>query len=65
MRAKIFGWGIDIINGYLQQYEVIRDHTEFGVAEYYGSKGIGEWSAECWKKEVGIKDVILLALYVR
>ncbi|KAG1355239.1 putative Endoribonuclease Dicer [Cocos nucifera] len=53
---------VNLVN---QQYEVIRDHTEFDVAEYYGAKGIGEWSAECWKKEVGNKDVILLALYVR
>lgn len=63
MGAEIFGRGIDIIS-YLQQYEVIRDHTEFDVAEYYGAKGIGEWIVECWKKEVGNRDVIVLALYI-
>ncbi|XP_038975924.1 endoribonuclease Dicer homolog 3b-like [Phoenix dactylifera] len=48
---------VNLVN---QQYEVIRDHTEFDVAEYYGAKKIGEWSAEFWKKEVGSRDVVMM-----
>ncbi|XP_020094858.1 endoribonuclease Dicer homolog 3b-like isoform X2 [Ananas comosus] len=45
-----------------QQYEVIRDYTDFDVAEYYGATGTGYWSAESWRKEVSNREILLDAL---
>nr|CAD1836220.1 unnamed protein product [Ananas comosus var. bracteatus] len=39
-----------------QQYEVIRDYTDFDVAEYYGATGTGYWSAQSWRKEVSTES---------
>uniref|UniRef100_A0A1D1ZF59 Endoribonuclease Dicer 3a n=1 Tax=Anthurium amnicola TaxID=1678845 RepID=A0A1D1ZF59_9ARAE len=35
-----------------QQFEVIKIHSSFDVAQYYGAKRIDEWTAECWNKEI-------------
>ena len=43
----------------LQQYEVIRDYTEFNVAEYYGEKGVDEWTDSWWKKEMNTNEVVI------
>ncbi|KAK1269817.1 hypothetical protein QJS04_geneDACA022123 [Acorus gramineus] len=43
-----------------QQFEVIRTHTGFNVAEYYGSKGVDEWNAKCWQKELDTQDVMVM-----
>lgn len=47
----------------VQQYEVIRDYTDFDVAEYYGATGTGYWSAQSWRKEVSTREVILFSIY--
>lgn len=36
----------------MQQFCVIKDYTDFRAREYYGSKGVDEWTAECWEKEI-------------
>lgn len=41
----------------LQQFEVIRFHTHLKVEKYYGAKGVDDWNAECWEKEVNEHDV--------
>ncbi|XP_010261807.1 PREDICTED: endoribonuclease Dicer homolog 3a isoform X2 [Nelumbo nucifera] len=43
-----------------QQFEVIKIHTDFKVEEYYGAKGIDEWSAKCWEKEISEQDVMVM-----
>ncbi|KAJ4951413.1 hypothetical protein NE237_028245 [Protea cynaroides] len=43
-----------------QQFEVIKIHTNLKVEEYYGSKGIDEWSADCWKKEIREQNVMVM-----
>ncbi|CAL9752174.1 unnamed protein product [Musa acuminata subsp. burmannicoides] len=47
---------VNLVN---QQYEVIQDYTELDVVEYCGAQGIGEWSTDCWEKNVKTRDVIL------
>ncbi|KAK1291521.1 hypothetical protein QJS10_CPB17g02656 [Acorus calamus] len=44
----------------VMQFEVIRTHTGFNVAEYYGSKGVDEWNAKCWQKELDTQDVMVM-----
>lgn len=36
---------------------MIREYTDLDATECYGASGVGEWSAERWKKEVGTKEV--------
>ncbi|KAK4365008.1 hypothetical protein RND71_016366 [Anisodus tanguticus] len=43
-----------------QQYEVIQHHTYLAVQEYYGAKGVDEWNAESWKKEIDDNDVLVM-----
>ncbi|XP_060208248.1 endoribonuclease Dicer homolog 3a isoform X1 [Lycium barbarum] len=43
-----------------QQYEVIQNHTHLAVQEYYGAKGVDEWTAESWKKETDDNDVLVM-----
>lgn len=31
---------------------MIKDHTDFTVEEYYGAKGVDEWNATSWQKEI-------------
>ncbi|URE04521.1 Type III restriction enzyme, res subunit [Musa troglodytarum] len=47
-----------------QIYEVTQDYTELDEVEYSGSQGIGEWSTDCWEKNVKTRDPssILLSL---
>lgn len=43
----------------MQQFKVIKDSTGFEVEEYYGAKGVDEWSAKSWEKEISEHDVSL------
>lgn len=43
----------------LQQFEVIKVQTDFQVGEYYGAKGVDEWNAKSWEKEINEHDVSL------
>lgn len=43
----------------LQQFNVIKAHTDFEVAEYYGAMGVDDWSLKCWEKETSEHDVCL------
>uniref|UniRef100_A0A3N7G640 Uncharacterized protein n=1 Tax=Populus trichocarpa TaxID=3694 RepID=A0A3N7G640_POPTR len=43
-----------------QQYEVIKSQTNFRVGEYYGAKGIDEWSLKSWEKEIDEHDVLVM-----
>ncbi|OVA04235.1 Ribonuclease III domain [Macleaya cordata] len=43
-----------------QQFEVIKIHTNFKVEEYYGAKGIDEWNAEHWEKEIRENEVMVM-----
>ncbi|CAN4127930.1 unnamed protein product [Withania somnifera] len=43
-----------------QQYEVIQHHTHLAVQEYYGAKGVDEWTSESWKKETDDNDVLVM-----
>lgn len=36
---------------------MIKDHTDFTVEEYYGAKGVDEWSATSWQKEISSIEV--------
>ncbi|KAJ6957432.1 endoribonuclease Dicer [Populus alba x Populus x berolinensis] len=42
------------------QYEVIKSQTNFRVGEYYGAKGIDEWSLKSWEKEIDEHDVLVM-----
>ncbi|KAF7134712.1 hypothetical protein RHSIM_Rhsim08G0003600 [Rhododendron simsii] len=42
------------------QFEVIRFHTHLKVEKYYGAKGVDDWNAECWEKEVNEHDVLVM-----
>lgn len=44
----------------LQQFEFIKICTSLEVGEYYGAKGVDEWSLKCWEKEINEHDVSLL-----
>ncbi|XP_020536663.1 endoribonuclease Dicer homolog 3a isoform X2 [Jatropha curcas] len=43
-----------------QQYEVIQMHTNFDVGEYYGAKGVDEWTQKFWGKEIDEHDVLVM-----
>ncbi|KAJ0967078.1 hypothetical protein J5N97_023995 [Dioscorea zingiberensis] len=43
-----------------QQFCVIRDHTDFRIQEYYGAKGVDEWTAECWEKEIDTYEIMVM-----
>ncbi|KAL7001833.1 hypothetical protein U1Q18_002981 [Sarracenia purpurea var. burkii] len=43
-----------------QQFEVIKVHTNLQVEEYYGAKGVDEWNAKCWEKEINEHDVLVM-----
>ncbi|XP_008793257.2 endoribonuclease Dicer homolog 3a-like [Phoenix dactylifera] len=43
-----------------QQFEVIKIHTDFEVAHYFGAKGVDEWTAACWEKEVATYQVMVM-----
>lgn len=43
-----------------QQFEVIKSHTNLRVDKYYGAKGVDEWSAEHWEKEITENDVLVM-----
>ncbi|GMP83972.1 hypothetical protein CsSME_00037691 [Camellia sinensis var. sinensis] len=40
-----------------QQFEVMKVHTNLRVEEYYGAKGVDEWNAKSWEKEINDHDV--------
>lgn len=44
----------------LQQFEYIKIHTNLEVGDYYGAKGVDEWSLKSWEKEIIKQDVSLL-----
>ena len=41
----------------LQQFEVLKVHTDLLVEEYYGAKGVDQWNANSWAKEINEHDV--------
>ncbi|XP_007012461.2 PREDICTED: endoribonuclease Dicer homolog 3 [Theobroma cacao] len=43
-----------------QQFEYIKLHTNLEVEQYYGAKGVDEWNAGCWKKEIKEHDVLVM-----
>ncbi|KAL7196180.1 hypothetical protein ACSBR1_036234 [Camellia fascicularis] len=43
-----------------QQFEVMKVHTNLQVEEYYGAKGVDEWNAKSWEKEINDHDVLVL-----
>ncbi|XP_044463559.1 endoribonuclease Dicer homolog 3-like [Mangifera indica] len=43
-----------------QQYDVIKINTDCKVEEYYGSKGVDEWTLDCWEKEYDQNDVLVM-----
>ncbi|KAI8003702.1 Glucan endo-1,3-beta-glucosidase 14 [Camellia lanceoleosa] len=38
------------------QFEVMKVHTNLQVEEYYGAKGVDEWNAKSWEKEINDHD---------
>ncbi|KAL0407818.1 UNVERIFIED_CONTAM: Endoribonuclease Dicer3a [Sesamum radiatum] len=42
------------------QYKEIKSQTELDVEEYYGARGVDEWSAEIWEKEINEHDVLVM-----
>ncbi|XP_062205319.1 LOW QUALITY PROTEIN: endoribonuclease Dicer homolog 3b-like [Phragmites australis] len=43
-----------------QQFEVIREYTDLDAVECHGASGVGEWSAEHWKEEIGSKEIVVM-----
>ncbi|KAL0297330.1 UNVERIFIED_CONTAM: Endoribonuclease Dicer3 [Sesamum radiatum] len=43
-----------------QQYKEIKSHTELDVQEYYGARGVDDWSAKIWEKEINDHDVLVM-----
>lgn len=43
-----------------QQYKVIKNSTTLEVEEYYGAKGVDEWTRSCWETEANTHDVSLI-----
>ncbi|KAJ0977945.1 hypothetical protein J5N97_013419 [Dioscorea zingiberensis] len=43
-----------------QQYEVIKIHTDLEVECYYGAKGVEDWNAERWEKEISSNHVLVM-----
>lgn len=48
---------------YEQQFEVIKIHTNFEVAQYHGAKGVDTWTEECWNKEIFAHQVMLFVSF--
>ncbi|BBH10043.1 hypothetical protein Prudu_022716 [Prunus dulcis] len=48
----------------IAQFKVIKDSTTLEVGNYYGAKGVDEWSRSCWKwkfKHMIIIQVMLIS----
>ncbi|KAK8291997.1 hypothetical protein V6Z11_D06G092800 [Gossypium hirsutum] len=43
-----------------QQFEYVKDHTSLEVEQYYGAKGVDEWTLDCWEKETKEHDVLVM-----
>lgn len=43
-----------------QQFNVIKVHTDFEVAEYYGAMGVDDWNMNRWDKETSERDVLVM-----
>ncbi|KAM7276585.1 hypothetical protein ACFE04_018451 [Oxalis oulophora] len=43
-----------------QQHQVITTHTSFQVGDYFGAKGVDNWTLECWQKEINDHDVLVM-----
>ncbi|KAL6883304.1 hypothetical protein ACP4OV_010718 [Aristida adscensionis] len=43
-----------------QQFEVILEYTDLDVVECHGASGVGDWSAERWKEEIGSKEIVVM-----
>ncbi|KAL6271201.1 hypothetical protein ACE6H2_028112 [Prunus campanulata] len=48
------------VNLVTQQFKVIKDSTTLEVGEYYGAKGVDEWSRSCWEMEVQTHDILAM-----
>ncbi|KAK4774624.1 hypothetical protein SAY86_009559 [Trapa natans] len=48
---------VNLVN---QQFKVIKENTGFQVGEYYGAKGVDEWRATHWMKELSEHDVLVM-----
>ncbi|KAL5988342.1 helicase, partial [Asimina triloba] len=48
---------VNLVN---QQFEVIKTHTDFKVAEYHKDKGVDNWNAQCWEKEIITQEVMVM-----
>ncbi|XP_073146735.1 endoribonuclease Dicer homolog 3 [Henckelia pumila] len=42
------------------QCKEIKSHTKLQVEEYYGAKGVDDWNAEIWQKEINEHDVLVM-----
>jgi len=42
-----------------QQFNNIKNLTDFQVEEYYGAKGVDTWTLKTWEKEISTNDVCL------
>ncbi|PWZ54428.1 Endoribonuclease Dicer 3b [Zea mays] len=43
-----------------QQFEVIREYTDFDAVECHGASGVGHWNAKRWKEAIGTKEVYIV-----
>ncbi|XP_068323627.1 endoribonuclease Dicer homolog 3a-like [Pyrus communis] len=43
-----------------QQYKVIKNSTTLEVEEYYGAKGVDEWTRSCWETEANTHDILVM-----
>ncbi|KAL6643233.1 hypothetical protein ACP70R_021414 [Stipagrostis hirtigluma subsp. patula] len=43
-----------------QQFEVICEYTDLDAVECHGASGVGGWSAERWKEEIGSKEIVVI-----
>ncbi|XP_065848463.1 endoribonuclease Dicer homolog 3 [Euphorbia lathyris] len=43
-----------------QQGVIIKDNTNLDVEEYYGSKGVDDWTLQSWEKEIAEHDVFVM-----
>ncbi|KAG8381903.1 hypothetical protein BUALT_Bualt05G0021200 [Buddleja alternifolia] len=43
-----------------QQCKEIKAHTTLNVEEYYGARGVDEWNAKTWEKEINEHDVLVM-----
>ncbi|XP_020097206.1 endoribonuclease Dicer homolog 3a-like [Ananas comosus] len=44
----------------IQQYEVIKIHTDLGVENYHGAKGADSWTAEFWQQQLSTYQVMVM-----